>query len=167
MFSERRNDRFQTQLGASDIRLHVLLYRFLHQWLGQKKQVGRGGGRIYHSLCLQYASRWQDPQVLATVKKSMYFCWSTVKNHVKIHETISFKGTVTWDWDLLKFMLLDRSVLEEEPLVVFKIYTCSYKFKEMLTEMQPFNKKGWKLPRFSWQLLGNALKGYWTAVGLC
>jgi hypothetical protein len=38
-------------------------------------------------------------------------------------------------------MLLDRSVLEEEPLVVFKIFKCSFDFLKMLTEMQPFRKK--------------------------
>jgi hypothetical protein len=62
-------------------------------------------------------------------------------------------------------MLLDRSVLEEEPLVVFKIFKWSFNFLKMLTEMQPFRKKSWKLPRFSRQPLGNALKGRWTAAG--
>ncbi len=34
----------------------------------------------------------------------------------------SFKGNVAWDWDWLKVMLLDWTVLEEEPLVVFKCF---------------------------------------------
>jgi hypothetical protein len=34
------------------------------------------------------------------------------------------KGNVTWDGDWLKVTLLDRSVLEEEPLVVFQIFKC-------------------------------------------
>jgi hypothetical protein len=37
----------------------------------------------------------------------------------------------------------------------------------MLTEMRPFGKKSWKLPRCSKQALGNALKGSWTAAGKC
>jgi hypothetical protein len=38
------------------------------------------------------------------------------------------KGTVTWDLDWLKVMLLDGSVPEEEPLVVFKILKCFFNF---------------------------------------
>jgi hypothetical protein len=34
---------------------------------------------------------------------------------------IVFKGTVAWDWDGLKVIILDGSVLREEPLVVYKI----------------------------------------------
>ncbi len=33
--------------------------------------------------------------------------------------------------------------------------------------MRPFRKKSWKLPRFSQQLLVNALKGCWTDAGKC
>ncbi len=33
--------------------------------------------------------------------------------------------------------------------------------------MRHFRKKCWKLPRFSRQPLGNALKGCWTATGKC
>jgi hypothetical protein len=43
-------------------------------------------------------------------------------------------------------MLLDRSVLEEELLVVFKIFKCSFNLKEMLTETQPSEKKGGTQP---------------------
>jgi hypothetical protein len=31
--------------------------------------------------------------------------------------------------------------------------------------MQPFRKKSWKLPHFSRQQLGTALRGCWTAAG--
>ncbi len=33
--------------------------------------------------------------------------------------------------------------------------------------MRPFRKKCWKLPCFSRQPLGNALKGCWAATGKC
>ncbi len=36
-----------------------------------------------------------------------------------------------------------------------------------LTETRPFREKGWKLPRFSRQPLGNALKGCWIAAKYC
>jgi hypothetical protein len=39
-----------------------------------------------------------------------------------------FKETVAWDWDGLKVIILDRSPLVEEPLVVFKIFKCSFEF---------------------------------------
>ncbi len=58
------------------------------------------------------------------------------------------KGAVAWDWDRLEFMLLEKSVLGKEPLVVFKIVKFSFDFQHMLPEMQPFGQKGWKLPRF-------------------
>ncbi len=52
-----------------------------------------------------------------------------------IHEKYSIelyfvvvKGTVAWDLDWLKVMLLDRSVPGEEPLVAFKILKCSFNF---------------------------------------
>jgi hypothetical protein len=64
-------------------------------------------------------------------------------------------------------MLLDRSVLEEEPLVVSKSFKCSFAFLKILTEMRPFRKKSWKLPRFSRQPLRNALKGCWTVAKKC
>jgi hypothetical protein len=39
-------------------------------------------------------------------------------------------------------MLLDRSVVGEEPLVVFNIFPqCYFDFKEMLTETPPSGKK--------------------------
>jgi hypothetical protein len=53
----------------------------------------------------------------------------------------SFKGNVAWDWDWLKVMLLDWTVIEEEPLVVFKTFKCSFAFLKMLTEMRSFRKK--------------------------
>ncbi len=40
----------------------------------------------------------------------------------------NIKGTVAWDWDGLKVIILDGSVLEEEPLVVFKIFKCFFEF---------------------------------------
>ncbi len=43
-------------------------------------------------------------------------------------EQLLFKGTVAWDWDGLKVIILDRSVLEEEPLVVFKFFKCFFEF---------------------------------------
>jgi hypothetical protein len=46
-------------------------------------------------------------------------------------------------------MLLDKSILGEEPLVVFNIFKGSLEFLEMLKEMYPFREKGWKLPCFS------------------
>jgi hypothetical protein len=46
-------------------------------------------------------------------------------------------------------MLLDRSVLEEEPLVVLKIFKCSFDLKQMLTETWPFRENGEKLLGFS------------------
>jgi hypothetical protein len=63
-------------------------------------------------------------------------------------------------------MLLDRSVLEEEPLVDSKIVKCFFAFLKILTAMQSF-RKSWKLPHFSQQLLRNALKGCWTAAWKC
>ncbi len=39
-----------------------------------------------------------------------------------------FKGTAAWDLDWLKVMLLDRSILGEEPLMVFKILKWSFDF---------------------------------------
>jgi hypothetical protein len=37
----------------------------------------------------------------------------------------------------------------------------------MLTETRPFRENGWKLPSYSQQLLGNALKGCWTGARHC
>jgi hypothetical protein len=43
---------------------------------------------------------------------------------------IAIKGTVAWDFDWLKVMLLDWSVPGEEQLVVFKILKCSFDFNK-------------------------------------
>jgi hypothetical protein len=51
---------------------------------------------------------------------------------------------------------LDRPVLEEELLVVFKFLNAPLNFKQMLTGMLLFREKGWKLPCFSQQPLCTA-----------
>jgi hypothetical protein len=51
-------------------------------------------------------------------------------NHILCCNDCTFilvlKGTVLRDCDRLKGILLDRSIVGEEPLVVFKIFQCSF-----------------------------------------
>jgi hypothetical protein len=69
---------------------------------------------------------------------------------------IFFKGTVTQDLDRLKALLLDRYIVGEEPLVVFKIFQRSFDFKKMLSATRPFRENGDKLPGLAnscWEML--------------
>jgi hypothetical protein len=74
-----------------------------------------------------------------------------------------------------KIHILDRSVLGEELLVVFKIFKCSFKFYKILTETWPFRERDGNchvLPDSRWEMLLKAveqrrafLKVYRKALG--
>ncbi len=79
--------------------------------------------------------------------------------------SITVPSAAPWWHCHMRLRLLDRYVLGEELVVVLKILNAPLNFDKLQQKHSPSEQKGWmKLPRFSWEPLGNCS---WRLLDSC
>jgi hypothetical protein len=109
-----------------ELKIFVMFYR---RW-------GGGGGWQSSGRMHDSTNRLFGESCLMNIKRSLKETLHVGRHRMTIRKQVlgsiwpiaRVKETVTWDLDWLKVMLMDRAVPGEEPLVVYKIFKCSFEF---------------------------------------